>query len=279
MRRGILPIRVNAWLVLTISLLGAIVLSTLVREKIAAQEPLAEPPQGQTYVGTKECAACHFEQFMTWRATPHAKAFDIMPEKYRADASCLKCHSTGFGEPTGFKSLQQTPNLLAVGGDFTVEMMQVGKRIPERRSILWLGADTLALPFADDTFDAVTSGFLMRNVIDVPGAFREQMRVTKPGGRVVVLESSPPKQNVLRPFITIHLNYVIPTLGKLITGEADAYRYLPDSTRQFQSPGSLAEIMRQTGLTNVTYKLFMFGTIAVHVGQKKEREIESISNL
>ena len=176
--------------------------------------------------------------------------------------------ATGTGD-IAYEGLQQTPDLLAVGGDFTVEMMQVGKRIPERWSILWVGADTLALPFADDTFDAVTSGFLMRNVIDVPGAFREQMRVTKPGGRVVVLESSPPKQNALRPFISIHLNYVIPTLGKLITGEADAYRYLPDSTRQFQSPESLAEIMRQTGFTNVTYKLFMFGTIAVHVGQKK----------
>jgi len=176
--------------------------------------------------------------------------------------------ATGTGD-IAYEGLQQTPDLLAVGGDFTVEMMQVGKRIPERWSILWVGADTLALPFADDTFDAVTSGFLMRNVIDVPAAFREQMRVTKPGGRVVVLESSPPKQNVLRPFIAIHLNYVIPTLGKLITGEADAYRYLPDSTRQFQSPESLAEIMRQTGFTNVTYKLFMFGTIAVHVGQKK----------
>lgn len=186
--------------------------------------------------------------------------------------------ATGTGD-IAYEGWQQTPGLQAIGGDFTIEMMQAGKRIPERHSILWVGADTLALPFADDTFDAVTSGFLMRNVIDVPGAFREQMRVTKPGGRVVVLESSPPKRNALRPFIAIHLNYVIPTLGKLITGEVDAYRYLPDSTRQFQSPESLAEIMRRTGLTNVTYKLFMFGTIAVHVGQKKGLEIDSISNL
>ena len=175
--------------------------------------------------------------------------------------------ATGTGD-IAYEGLQQTPGLTAVGGDFTIEMMQVGKRIPERHPILWVGADTLALPFADNAFDAVTSGFLMRNVIDVPGAFREQVRVTKPGGRVVVLESSPPKQNVLRPFISIHLNVVIPTLGKVITGDADAYRYLPDSTQQFQNPESLSEIMRQTGLANVAYKLFMFGTIAVHVGQK-----------
>jgi demethylmenaquinone methyltransferase/2-methoxy-6-polyprenyl-1,4-benzoquinol methylase len=110
----------------------------------------------------------------------------------------------------------------------------------------------------------------MRNVIDVPGAFREQMRVTRPGGRIAVLESSPPKKNLLRPFIRIHLNYVIPTLGRLIAGESDAYRYLPDSTQQFKDPEALAAIMRAEGLTEVNYKLFMFGTVAVHVGRKPE---------
>jgi demethylmenaquinone methyltransferase/2-methoxy-6-polyprenyl-1,4-benzoquinol methylase len=106
--------------------------------------------------------------------------------------------------------------------------------------------------------------------MDVPGAFREQMRVTKPGGRVVVLESSPPKKNLLRPFILIHLNYIIPTLGRLIAGNSDAYRYLPDSTQQFKDPETLAAIMRDTGLVDVQYKLFMFGTIAIHTGQKPD---------
>ena len=111
----------------------------------------------------------------------------------------------------------------------------------------------------------------MRNVIDMSGAFREQMRVTKPGGRVVVLESSPPKKNVLRPFIKIHLNTIIPALGKLVTGESDAYRYLPDSTQQFQTPENLADTMRQIGFIEVQYRLFMFGTIAIHTGQKPVR--------
>jgi hypothetical protein len=84
----------------------------LIRRTTVAQPPLEKPPEGQTYVGTKECAACHFEQFMVWRSTPHAKAFELLPTRYRTDASCLKCHATGVGEPTGFKSLQQTPNLV-----------------------------------------------------------------------------------------------------------------------------------------------------------------------
>jgi demethylmenaquinone methyltransferase/2-methoxy-6-polyprenyl-1,4-benzoquinol methylase len=175
--------------------------------------------------------------------------------------------ATGTGD-IALEGLRQVPRLKAVGGDFTIEMMQAGKKETERQAIQWTAADTLALPFPDNCFDAVTSGFLMRNVIDVPGAFREQMRVTRPGGRVVVLESSPPKKNLLRPFIRFHLNVVIPTLGRLIAGESDAYRYLPDSTQQFQEPESLAGIMRQVGLTDVRYRMFMFGTIAIHAGQK-----------
>lgn len=175
--------------------------------------------------------------------------------------------ATGTGDIAD-EGRRQVPGLHAIGGDFTIEMMQAGKRIPGREGIRWTAADTLALPFPDNTFDAVTSGFLMRNVIDVPGAFREQARVTRPGGRVVVLESSPPKDNMLKPFIKIHLNYVIPTLGRIVAGESDAYRYLPDSTQAFQGPEQLADAMRDAGLVDVSYRLFMFGTIGVHVGTK-----------
>ena len=178
--------------------------------------------------------------------------------------------ATGTGD-IALEGLKQQSSIQAIGADFTIEMMQAGKRIPARQAIQWSTADTLALPFPDDTFDAVTSGFLMRNVIDVAGAFREQMRVTKPGGYVVVLESSPPKDNILKPFIRIHLNYVIPNLGKLVSGNADAYRYLPDSTQAFKGPDELALVMQQTGFTHVHYKMFMFGTVAIHVGQKPTR--------
>lgn len=175
--------------------------------------------------------------------------------------------ATGTGE-IAQEGLRQNPGILSVGGDFTMEMMLIGKQDPNRLAIRWVGADTLALPFPDETFDAVTSGFLMRNVIDVPGAFQEQMRVTKPGGRIIVLESSPPKNNILKPAIRFHLNHIIPTLGRLVSGEREAYSYLPDSTQQFQEPESLAMIMSQAGLIDVQFRMFMFGTVAIHVGQR-----------
>jgi demethylmenaquinone methyltransferase/2-methoxy-6-polyprenyl-1,4-benzoquinol methylase len=199
-------------------------------------------------------------QDVTWRRYVIAQA------QLPVDGRLLDI-ATGTGE-IALEGLALVPGLQAVGGDFTLEMMQVGKRIPVRQAIRWVGADTLALPFPENTFDAVTSGFLMRNVIDVRKAFEEQLRVTKPGGRVVVLESSPPKDNLLRPFILLHLNVVIPTLGRIVSGEGDAYRYLPDSTQQFRDPETLAASMREVGFRDVSYHLFMFGTIAVHVGSK-----------
>lgn len=75
-------------------------------------KPFDKPPADQTYVGKNACASCHFEQAVSWKTTKHAKGFEILPEKYRADKSCLKCHSTGFGEETGFTSEEKTPGLV-----------------------------------------------------------------------------------------------------------------------------------------------------------------------
>jgi hypothetical protein len=120
MTGGNFTFRVNGWVLLSVGAAAAVLISSLIRQPTVAQQPAAgqpaiqepAPPANQTYVGARECAACHFEQFMTWRETPHAKAFDQLPEKYRADATCLKCHTTGHGEPSGFTSMQATPALV-----------------------------------------------------------------------------------------------------------------------------------------------------------------------
>lgn len=71
----------------------------------------ADPPEGQTYTGAKKCASCHFKQFVAWKKTGHAKALDLLTAKYEKDPECLKCHSTGYGEATGFKDMATTSSL------------------------------------------------------------------------------------------------------------------------------------------------------------------------
>ncbi len=175
--------------------------------------------------------------------------------------------ATGTGD-IAFEALRQVPGVKAFGGDFSLGMMIVGKALPGGDQVKWSGADALNLPFPDNSFDALTAGYLMRNVVDIPRAFAEQRRVLKPGGRVVILDTSPPPRNVLRPFIQIHLRYVIPTMGRVIGGNADAYKYLPESTQKFKTPEQLAELMHEAGFRNIQYQTFMFGTMAVHWAEK-----------
>ncbi len=167
-----------------------------------------------------------------------------------------------------FEALRRDASLRAVGGDFTLEMMRVGRTRPNGNLVRWAGADALNLPFSDNTFDAVTSGYLMRNVVDVRRAWTEQRRVLKPGGRVVCLDTTPPPRNLLRPFIEFHLHRVIPALGRLVAGASDAYTYLPDSTENFLSAGRLAERMTEAGFREVRFRRLMFGTMAIHWGIK-----------
>ena len=174
---------------------------------------------------------------------------------------------TGTGD-LAFTALKTTPTGKVVGGDFTLEMMRVGRTRAGGAGVRWSATDALNLPFADGSFDAITSGYLMRNVGDLDRAWAEQFRVLRPGGRVVCLDTTPPARNLLSPFIGFHMRFVIPTLGRLITGADDAYRYLPDTTVGFLPAEALAERMRQAGFVDVRFERHMFGANAVHAGRR-----------
>ena len=165
-------------------------------------------------------------------------------------------------------ALMQDPALSAVAADFTFEMMATGRAHHARHLIQWCGADALRLPFGDNTFDAVTSGYLIRNVVDIRQAFEEQRRVVRPGGKVVCLDTSPPPDGVLQPFINVYLETVIPLLGRLISGDRQAYRYLPESTQHFHTPDELRDFMHSAGLQNVTYRRLMHKTVVILHGTK-----------
>lgn len=174
---------------------------------------------------------------------------------------------TGTGDIAA-EARRRSPAAEVVGVDFTIEMMLAGRHDPARAFLPFVQGDTFALPFADDTFDAVVSGFLLRNVVDRPAALREQARVAKPGGRVVCLETTPPSNSVLGPLFEFYFFRLVPLIGGLVSGDPDAYRYLPQSTVDFPVPAELARMMEQVGLRNVVYRELMMGTVAIHVGTK-----------
>lgn len=166
------------------------------------------------------------------------------------------------------EALRQHPHSHAVAADFTLEMMRIGRIGQESAQMVWSAADALQLPFPQDTFDAVVSGFLLRNVIDLRQVLQEQHRLLKPGGRVVSLDTTRPPANFLSPAIKLYLHMVIPILGKFITGEGEAYKYLPDSTETFLGAEQLARRMIATDFQRVGFRRVMFGTVAIHWGVK-----------
>jgi 4-hydroxy-3-polyprenylbenzoate decarboxylase len=128
-----------------------------------------------------------------------------------------------------------------VAADFTLEMMRTGKQreiLPGvARRLHWCGADATRLPFPDGSFDAVVSGFLLRNVVDIAASLAEQRRVLRPGGMLVALDTTPPPETPIAPLIRFHLHTVIPTLGGLLTGQQDAYTYLDRELPAARAPG------------------------------------------
>ncbi len=171
------------------------------------------------------------------------------------------------------EALRQSPGCRPIAGDFTLEMMRVGRLSHERPDQpihfpAWCGCDALNLPFPAQTFQAVVSGFLMRNVADARGALAEQRRVLKPGGRIVILDTTRPRQSWLSPLISVYLHKIIPGLGRLLTGEAEAYQYLPDSTEAFLSAEDLADLLKAVGFSQVGFRRLMFGAVAIHWAQE-----------
>ena len=167
-----------------------------------------------------------------------------------------------------FEIARKYPDTFVVASDFTTNMILVGKDRPEGKSVQWVIADAQNLPFANESVSGVISGFLLRNVSDIDQTLEEHYRVLLPGGRAASLDTTPPRRNLLRPFIEFHFHYIIPLLGKLIAGDAEAYTYLPSSTEGFLPAEDLAERFRDAGLTGGGLVRRMLGTIGIHWGKK-----------
>lgn len=175
---------------------------------------------------------------------------------------------SGTGEWTPSLRSAVGPSGLVMAADFSLKMLQFGDARFRTQTTQEVQADASVLPFAENSFHAVTVGFGIRNVADRDKAFREMARVLKPGGRVVCLEFSQPPPGLFRTGYELHARHIMPKLGGAISGRPDAYAYLPASVARFDSRQQLAERMRGAGLESVRFVDLTFGLVCVHVGEK-----------
>lgn len=160
-----------------------------------------------------------------------------------------------------------------VGADFSHEMLVRAVKKADAAGagarVKFVEADAQALPFPDDTFQLVTNAFGLRNVTDTDKGLAEMVRVTRPGGRVAVLEFSRPRNFVMGRLYNAYFQFVLPLIGQLISGSREnAYRYLPASVQKFPDYEALAEKMRAAGLSEVRFLPFTFGVATLYVGVK-----------
>ena len=157
-----------------------------------------------------------------------------------------------------------------VGADFAHGMLKIAeeKRRGDdaRGRIRLVEADALALPFASRTFAFVTSAFLLRNLADLRQGLAEMRRVSRPGARVVALEITQADLPGWAPLFRAYFHHVVPRLGALVSGDREAYTYLPQSVDRFLTPPGLSALMEEVGLRGVRYRRLGLGTVTIHTG-------------
>lgn len=156
--------------------------------------------------------------------------------------------------------------------DINREMLNIGReKCIDRgfvKNIQFIQGDAENIPFSDNTFHCATIGFGIRNVTHLEAAFREMARVTKPGGKVICLEFSHVQNPLLKKLYDIYSFSFIPFVGEAVTGNKEAYLYLPESIRKFPGQEELKSIMERAGLYGVKYHNIFNGIAAVHIGVK-----------
>lgn len=156
-----------------------------------------------------------------------------------------------------------------VAADFSPGMIAEGKRrYPAVPGLSFVEADATNLPFEDNSFDAVTISFGLRNVIDPDAALREMLRVTKPGGRIVVCEFSTPPSKLFAGLYRFYNGRILPIVARSFSSNAEAYDYLNESIRDWPDQAALSQRLRAAGWGDVAHRNLSFGIVALHRGTK-----------
>ena len=159
-----------------------------------------------------------------------------------------------------------------LGFDLSPEMLRLAQAKARRRGlqgrISFVLADATALPLRDGAVDCLVNAFFLRHLTDLPAAFAELRRVLRAGGRIGLLELTQPARSPLRPLYRLWFNRVVPLVGGRLSGNRQAYEYLPQSLGPFPNAAELAGLLREAGFESVECRLLGMGTVALHSGVK-----------
>jgi len=194
-----------------------------------------------------------------WRRRVVQKLGELLPPEARVlDVGC----------GTGDLSIELFENTAAhvTGVDFCGPMLKLAKE--KAPQLQFIEGDALSLPFAEASFDGLTTGFALRNFADVDRGLRELLRVLKPNGYVAILEFSHPANPVFASFVRFYNWRLLPWIGGLVSGSRGAYEYLPDSISKFPNQEALAAMMRAAGFVEVSFENLSGGIAALHIGRR-----------
>jgi demethylmenaquinone methyltransferase / 2-methoxy-6-polyprenyl-1,4-benzoquinol methylase len=199
-----------------------------------------------------------------WRRLVSCKLKDVLD---REDALVLDV-ACGTGDLS--VELQTAGKAKVVGTDFCRPMLEIAfdKNGKNQTSIPYLEADGMNLSFADNTFDAVTIAFGLRNFSNWQDGLVELHRILKSGGKLAILEFSTPVVPGFKQIFNLYFTQILPRIGGAVSGSRGAYEYLPDSVSRFPDQKGLAKMMEETGFSSVEYKNLTGGIAALHIGTK-----------
>jgi len=174
----------------------------------------------------------------------------------------------------GLAALQKAPYCKVIGVDLAFKMLEIAKQKTNKRGkaisdYIFLSGDILSLPFKSSTFDKAMIAFGIRNVMDTQQAFTEIHRVLKPGAALAILEFTLPKKPLLKDFYLIYFKRVLPFIGGLVSGDSEAYKYLPSSVNSFTPPEVLSLEMQKARFKIRTIKLYTGGITYLLLGEKQ----------
>lgn len=178
--------------------------------------------------------------------------------------------ATGTGD-FAFESLVLKPEKVT-GFDLSEGMMSIGRQkaadMKVSQQVEFVKGDSEKMPFADNSFDAITVGFGVRNFENLEAGLKEMLRVLKPGGRVAILEASMPQNTIIRWLFSLYFGKVVPMIGRLFSKDVRAYSYLPESVQAFPKGLEFVKILENIGFSNVKWQPLTFGACAFYTMEK-----------